>query len=90
MRFNGSCTAEQHGHILEMLRTLPSQIPQIRALTAGVHVLDGSPTPDIGLVVDFESLTDQQTYMRDPHHVAVGEYYAPIKDSVMLADIEVP
>lgn len=90
MRFAPHCTPEQHATMLRMLNDLRDNVAQVRALTVGVHVLSESATPDIGLVADFDSLEDQQAYMRDPYHLKVGAYFGPIKDTAAQADIDVP
>ena len=90
MKFAPECTTEQHSHMLAMLRALEQEVDVVRALTVGAHVLSTSPVPDLALLVDLDDRDDLATYTTHPYHLSVGAYFASIKDSAAIVDLELP
>ena len=84
------CTDAQAQEFIDAVLALDGVVPEIRAVSIGRSLgPDGSPTRDIGLVVDVDGLDELTTYLTHPAHVAVGALVASIKQTVSAADFEI-
>jgi hypothetical protein len=61
----------QRQAILDGLRSLPAQIPEIRGYEVGADLGLRDGNPDIGIVAQFEDEDAWRTYLAHPAHVAV-------------------
>ena len=79
LRLQESATAEQKATIVDGLRALPSQIPEIVSYRAGLDLgLDPSGC-HVGIVGTFESAATYATYAKHPAHVGlIAEQIKPV------------
>jgi hypothetical protein len=64
--------------IVEALRRLPGQIPDIRTYEVGLDLGWRDGNPEIGIVATFDDESGWRTYVGHPAHVAViDEHFAP-------------
>ncbi|MCR2785946.1 MULTISPECIES: Dabb family protein [unclassified Microbacterium] len=89
-RFVPTFTAQQREDWMSLLRALPAQIPELRALTVGSDVLGGEFSHDLALVADFDDLEGLAAYNRHPAHAEVLRVSAPVKVSLATVDFELP
>lgn len=87
-RFKPEFTQEQRQDWIEMVSDLPQSIPEVKAMSIGTDVLRGPLSYDVGLVADFESLEDLDTYSRHPKHDEVLAVSGPVKEHLAMADFE--
>ena len=87
MKFSDVCSAAQHEQMLDLLRGLREHVPQVRALSVGTQISAESRTPDVGLVVDVDSLDDLAAYAEHPYHLGIGQFFSGIKASVTAVDV---
>jgi hypothetical protein len=73
MRFREDCPRQAMDAAVKALRTLPGQIPEILAMTAGLDLGLIPGTCDLGVVVDFAEPGDYLTYAQHPAHRKVIE-----------------
>jgi hypothetical protein len=64
------------------------KVDQIRTLQAGIDVLGGPRSYDVGLVTTFESLGDLQAYQTHPDHVSVATFLVESSESIVTVDFE--
>jgi hypothetical protein len=89
-RFVPEFTHAQREHWMGLLRRLPDQIPELRALTVGTDKLGGPASHEIALVADFDDLEGLAAYTRHPAHAAILKISGPVKASLATVDFEVP
>jgi Stress responsive A/B Barrel Domain len=78
MRFAPGTTDEPRRAVLDGLRALPAQIPEIRDYQVGADLGLRDGSYDIGLVALFDDEQGWRTYLDHPAHVAVvTELIAP-------------
>jgi Stress responsive A/B Barrel Domain len=64
--------------IVDALRGLPDEIPEIRTYEVGVDLGWREGNPDIGMVVTFDDEDAWRTYQQHPAHIrAIEEHIAP-------------
>jgi hypothetical protein len=86
--FVPSFTGEPRRRWMALVAALPTQIPEIRALSIGEDVLHGPSSHDLAIVADFDSLADLETYSTHPAHAEVLAGSAPVKTSLAVVDFE--
>ena len=59
--------------LVEALRALPGQIPQIRGYEVGVDLGWRQGNPDVAVVATFDDEAGWRAYVEHPAHVAVVE-----------------
>ncbi|HYI63100.1 MAG TPA: Dabb family protein [Acidimicrobiales bacterium] len=82
IRFVDDATDGQVAALVEGLRALPDQIPEIRSYTVGrdMGLVDGNC--DLAVVGQFASAADLRTYLDHPAHVAlVADLLEPVSAS---------
>lgn len=84
---DGTSKETQEKHI-ELLRSLPDVIPEIRSLSAGSDVLGLDRSFDTGLVVVFSNIEDMNAYSVHPQHQAVIEFGKEITERAVSVDFE--
>ena len=88
-RFKPDATAEQRATVLDVLRTLPAQIPEIKDFRVGPNAGDDEGNAEFAVVADFENAGDYAIYQRHPAHQAVlSEHIRPILASRTAAQYE--
>ena len=78
-RFAADATPEQVEHMAEGLRSLPAQVPQVRAFTNGrdLGLRDGNW--DYAVVADFDDVDGWKAYAADAvHQQVIAERITPI------------
>lgn len=79
LKFKPDTSQETLEAVVEALRALPSQIPQIRSYEVGLDLGYNEANFQLGIVSTFDSREDWQTYLDHPAHQAVvHEHIAPI------------
>jgi hypothetical protein len=69
LRWNDSATPEQRLAVLEGLRALPPQIPEIRSYRVGVDAgLAAEGNSDLAVVADFDDVAGYLVYRDHPVH----------------------
>jgi hypothetical protein len=71
IRLRADATDDQRRAILDGLRGLPAQIPEIRAYEVGADAGLREGNPGIGVVALFDDAGGWQAYLQHPAHVAV-------------------
>jgi hypothetical protein len=71
IRLLPDATEDQRQAILDGLRGLPAQIPEIHRYEVGADLGLRDGNPPIGVVALFENAGDWRTYLEHPAHVAV-------------------
>ena len=83
------CTGEENAEqLVAMLRDLPSKIPELRELEAGI---DFSRTPasfEVGLLTKFDNREDLETYRVHPDHQKVVAFVQQTTSSRAVTDFE--
>ncbi|PWT92746.1 MAG: stress responsive protein [Blastocatellia bacterium] len=74
---------EEH---VNLLRSLQSQIPEIRSLSVGFDILHLARSYDTGLVAFFDDRAGLDTYTIHPEHVKVAEFGRSISEHVASVD----
>jgi hypothetical protein len=78
-RFQPEATAEQREALIAQLRTLPAQIPELRAYHVGPDAGLNPGNFEFAVTADFDDVSDYQVYARHPVHQAViTDYVRPI------------
>jgi hypothetical protein len=73
---------------IELARGLTEQIPVIRRLVAGATAVTTPNSFDVGLVVEFDSLEDLQTYHHHPAHETAAAFFRAHRSRVSSIDLE--
>jgi hypothetical protein len=68
LQLKKEATAEEKTAIIEGLRALPSQIPEIAAYRCGMDLGLDPAAQDIAIVGEFRSVADYQAYAKHPAH----------------------
>lgn len=61
--------------LVEALRALPGQIPEIRGYEVGVDLGWREGNPDVAVVATFDDETGWRAYVEHPAHIAVIEQH---------------
>jgi hypothetical protein len=78
--------------IIRILDELPGKVPGIRSWTRGKHQGAPGASGDVweyGLVCDFDSFKDLQTYSDHPFHMQVVEKLLPMFSARAVCDFEI-
>lgn len=79
LTFADDTAAETIDGILEALRALPAQIPELKGYVVGADVGKSDGNSTVGIVADFDDWAGYEAYRDHPAHVAVGvEMIAPV------------
>ncbi|MGI8792783.1 MAG: Dabb family protein [Acidimicrobiales bacterium] len=70
------------------LESLVGKVPQIRALEAGVNVVEADRAYDLALTVTFDSVDDLDAYGVHPEHQIVGGWLRERSVSIVACDYE--
>jgi hypothetical protein len=82
LTFVPEATAEQKQAVLDGLRDLPNRIEQIVSFHVGLDEGFADGNASLGIVAQFASREDWQTYQDHPEHQAViKDLIAPIRQS---------
>lgn len=76
---------------VDILNALPDKVPGIRGWTLGRHQSPAGARPgqwDYGLVCDFDSFADLQTYNAHPAHVQAVKALLPMLAGHAVCDFE--
>jgi hypothetical protein len=71
LKLKKEATAAQKTAIIDGLRALPSQIPEIAAYRCGVDLGLDPSEQDIAIVGEFQSVADYQAYAKHPAHTGL-------------------
>lgn len=74
--------------LVSRLRALPDQIREIRSYHAGVDVVHGPTSYDVGLVSGFADLDALEAYRRHPAHQEVLEWIGVHTTDRVAVDFE--
>ena len=72
LTFRDDTPTETIDEILEALRALPPQIPELRNYVVGADVGKSEGNATVGIVADFDDWAGYVAYRDHPAHVAVG------------------
>jgi hypothetical protein len=80
------CHDSARAEIVEQTRASLGALKSVRRVTVGVPADQPSAASwDIGIVVEFDSMDDLETYMADPAHRAYVDGYASLRVEVRKA-----
>ena len=85
----GSTGPENAGRLVELLRGLPAQIPEIVELEAGPDFSRSPASYDVGLLTKFRTRADLETYRVHPAHQEVVEFVRKTTAARAVTDFEV-
>jgi hypothetical protein len=85
MRFPDARDAEEAAR---RLRTLSDKVDVIRRFDVGSNVVPSERAYDLGLVMEFDSIQDLETYQMHPEHGAVAEFCAARREAAVSCDFE--
>lgn len=72
-------TAEQQQTVLDGLRALPGQIPEIRSYMVGADAGVNEGNHHVVIVADFDSVDDYFVYRDHPvHRALIAEHISPV------------
>lgn len=79
LRFVPESTADQHAAVVEALRALPGQIPELRDYRVGLDAGLAPTNFDLAVVADVDSPADYVVYRdHEAHQAAIRDLIAPI------------
>jgi len=79
MTWQDGVPEEQVRAVLDGLRLLPGEIPEIRSFSFGTDAAMSEGNADIAVVADFDDEEDYLAYASHPAHLAlITEYIRPI------------
>jgi hypothetical protein len=78
---------ERREHV-EMLRRLPSVIPEVQSFAVGFDVLKLPRSYHTGLVATFRDRAGLEAYTVHPEHVAVADFGRNVSEHVASVDFE--
>ena len=85
----GAAAGENADKLVEMLRALPSAIPELVELQAGRDFSRGDASYDVGLLTLFKSREDLEAYRVHPEHQKVVEFVKKTTSARAVTDFEV-
>lgn len=71
LKLKEDATTAQKTDIIEGLRALPAQIPEIAAYRCGIDLGLDPSGQDIAIVGEFRSIADYQAYAKHPAHIGI-------------------
>jgi len=72
LKFKDDASEEKIQALVEGNRAMPGQIPEVVSAQSGSDLGLSQGKFDYGVVVDFTSEADYQTYLAHPAHLALG------------------
>ncbi|MGE5138113.1 MAG: Dabb family protein [Rudaea sp.] len=72
--------------LLDGLRTLPGEIPEIRGYELGEDVVHAGRSFDAGLIARFDDLEGLKRYQAHPKHVPLGGGLQAIAEQMIAVD----
>lgn len=84
----GRTGAENAALLVERLKQLRGKVPGLRALEAGVNVIQGPDAYDVGLYTQFDDMEGLEAYRVHPAHVEVVEFVKAVTDGRSAVDFE--
>jgi hypothetical protein len=75
LRFRDDAPDGAVDRVVDALRTLPAQIPQIRSYEVGADLGWREGNAELGIVATFDDRDGWRTYVEHPAHVAVIEQH---------------
>lgn len=75
---------------LRLVRGLPKQIPQIKALSVGPDVLGADRSFDAAIVADFDRIEDVAIYTDHPAHQPLIGISGAGASQIVSVDFEIP
>lgn len=85
----GATGRENAEKLVSMLRGLPTRIPEIVELEAGLDFSDSPASFEVGLLTKFHSREDLETYRVHPVHQQVVRFVQKTTSARAVADFEV-
>lgn len=90
LRLRSDAPAETVDALVEALRALPAQIPEIRAYEVGIDLGWREGNAGLGIVAVFDDQEGWRTYTDHPAHVAVIEQHvAPVVEGRQAVQFEI-
>jgi len=71
LTWSETATPDAVAAVLDGLRALPAQIPEIRAYSVGPDLALAAGNADLAIVADFDTVEDWRTYQQHPAHQQV-------------------
>ena len=87
-KYRAEVSAEDRRRHVEMLRRLPSIIPEIESFSVGFDVLRLARSYDTGLTSTFRDRAALDAYTNHPEHLKVAEFGRGISEHVVSVDFE--
>ncbi|MGH9900701.1 MAG: Dabb family protein [Pyrinomonadaceae bacterium] len=87
-KYRADVNEETRREHIELLRRLPSFIPEIESFAVGADVLRLARSYHTGLVAVFRDRTALDAYTVHPEHVAVADFGRGISEHVASVDFE--
>ena len=87
-RFKADTPQTDRAAFLEMLRSLPSKIAEIKSFEAGFDLVRAPRSFDLALVASYDDLAALERYAKHEHHLPVIERSKEICEQVVAVDFE--
>ena len=84
----GASGDENAAKLVSMLRALPSRIPELVDLEAGIDFSRTTASYDVGLLTKFHSTEDLETYRIHPEHQKIVEFVKMTTSDRAVVDFE--
>lgn len=72
LKFKDDASEEKIRALVDANKAMPGQIPEVVSAESGTNLGISQGSFDYGVVVDFASEADYQTYLAHPVHMALG------------------
>jgi hypothetical protein len=87
-KYKSDAGEEERREHVEMLRRLPSVIPEVQSFAVGFDVLRLPRSYHTGLVATFRDRAGLEAYTVHPEHVAVADFGRNVSEHVASVDFE--
>jgi hypothetical protein len=87
-KYKSDVGEEERREHVEMLRRLPSIIPEVQSFAVGFDVLKLPRSYHTGLVATFRDRAGLEAYTVHPDHVAVADFGRNVSEHVASVDFE--
>lgn len=81
-------TAEAAAPLVQLLRSMEGQIPQLRGIEVGLNIVESTRAYDIVLITRFDNLADMEAYQVHPLHQSVSAQMRAASEAVAAVDFE--